>query len=100
MISKSKLIELLEELEQYQDGEANNYNDDILSNPIEYRKLAYERANGIRDCLIVIYDMDEIEAIPTEWLNEWYWKNDDVCCDKRVSALFGKMIRDWRKEND
>lgn len=41
-----------------------------------------------------------VEAIPTEWLNEWYWNNNDVCCDKRVSALFGKMIRDWRKENE
>lgn len=49
---------------------------------------------------IAVKRLPIVEAIPTEWLNEWYWKNDDVCCDKRVSALFGKMIRDWRKENE
>ena len=98
MINKIELIKLLEELEQHHDEEADNHNDELLSNPDEYRRLAYERANGIRDCLMVVYEMDDIEAIPTRWLNEWYWDNSDVCCDKRVSALFGKMIRDWRIE--
>lgn len=92
MLNKTEVIKLLEEIEQFHDEQANN-----LSNP-KHRELAYERANGIRDCLILIYDMDDIEAIPTRWLNMWYWDNSDVCCDKRVSALFGKMIRDWRIE--
>lgn len=38
--------------------------------------------------------------IPIEWIAEWRWQNSDVCCDKRVSDLFGKMIEDWRKEKE
>lgn len=71
---------------------------------IDFEKLMEMYNNKYKE--FNVYDLrflkDEhlpiVEAIPTSWLNEWYWNNSDVCCDKRVSALFGKMIRDWRIE--
>ena len=48
----------------------------------------------------LIREQPEVKAIPIEWINEWYWNNSDICCDKHVSELFGKMIKDWKKEND
>lgn len=39
-------------------------------------------------------------AIPIEWINDWYWNNPDVCCDKHVAIWFAKLLNDWRKENE
>lgn len=41
-----------------------------------------------------------VKAIPIEWINDWYWNNPDVCCDKHVAIWFAKLLNDWRKENE
>ena len=45
-------------------------------------------------------DMQTVDAIPIDWIIDWHWKNSDVCCDGHVRELFGKMIKDWREENE
>lgn len=73
----------------------------IDADGIEYESVAIEERGGFRATDIVeqkdIDEMPTIEAIPIEWIEEWYKKKADkpfVADDVSVRLL----LRDWREE--
>lgn len=106
LIDKDSLLELIKDLEVTYQEDLDRFKDEELTNPQRYRDTQRGRIEGIIDCYIDTYNVEEIEAIPNEWIKNYarhkaskgfteidcYWQSweEDVL----------KMVADWEKENE
>ena len=90
-----KLIEELEELEQYFENESN-HPDDGLANPQRYRDTMSGVAQGLNHAITVVLDAPPAEAIPIEWILDWDKKNSNDYTF--TNSVIPNMLEDWRNE--
>lgn len=106
LVDADKLIEELEELEEYFENESNRP-DDGLANPQRYRDTMSGVAQGLNHAITVILDLVENQryeiantesAIPIEWIKDLSNRLKDE--DNFEKAMFLlDMIDVWDVEN-
>ena len=62
----------------------------------EYSRQMWQRANGIRDCMIDLINAPEIEVIPISWIYGWI-ANEQVPATSRLLdyRVVEQMVDDW-----
>ena len=66
-VDRNYLMEMFEDLERHYDQESES-----VPPYEEYSRQMWQRANGIRDCIIDLYNAPTVKAIPIEWIKRYY----------------------------
>lgn len=76
LIDKDGFLELIKDLEMTYQEDLDRFKDEELLNPQRYRDIQRGRIEGIIDCYIDAYSVEEINAIPVEWIKQQLEKEE------------------------
>ena len=91
LIDADKLKELFEDLQITFEEDLSRFKDEELHSPERYRDTQRGRVEGVIDCIMDLEQAETVEAIPIDFLREWFGCN--------YNAFTDLMIQ-WEKENE